>query len=83
MGYYKRGNIECFEPDDTDTEMWIYGSIGYSISEIIKKAKEKWPDVSLDDIEITSEYIHTDCLTYDLYDPGDWTHYLKIERIIM
>lgn len=84
MGYFKRnGGIECFTPDDTETEMWIDGSVGYSFTEIRSKIIEKWPNVSLDDydIRVTAEYIHTDCLTYDLYDSGDWTKYIKIELI--
>lgn len=29
----------------------------------------------------TLKYIHTNCLYYDQYDPGDYTNYLKITRI--
>lgn len=83
MGYYKRsGGIECYIPDDTKTVMWLDSSwYSFSFSEIQEKILEKWPMADAADIKITAEYVHTDCLTYDLYDSGDWTKYIKIELI--
>jgi len=86
MGLYKdsRG-INCFSPDDTDETFYIptgWMDHRVCISDIIEKAKEKWPDgYELEDLNITAEYIHTDCLGYDLYDAGDYTNYIKITRI--
>ena len=84
MGYGTRsGTIQTFEPDDTDTEFYLdcgmFGGGSYSLASLIQKAREKWgEDISLEDIEITPEYIHTDCLGYDRYDPTDYTNYLRI-----
>jgi len=79
MGHYKdsRG-IDSFEPDDTDEEFYIANSA--TLSDIMDRAKVKWPD-GWADLDIESEYINTDCLYYDRYDPGDYTRYLKITRI--
>lgn len=32
------------------------------------------------EFEITSEYIHTSCLGYDLYDSSDYTHFIVITK---
>lgn len=81
MGYYTRnGGIRCFDPDDTDTEMYLLPN-NLSLEDIIEKTNEKWPGAKFSDIEITSKKIHTDCLGYDLYDPSDWTDYLIITYI--
>jgi hypothetical protein len=81
MGYSTRkhfgGTIESFWPDDSETEFYI--SDGTSLYVIIETCKEKWLDVEFDNIQITSEYIHTDCLGYDCYDSGDYTCFIKIE----
>lgn len=82
MGYYTRNNgqIRCFEPDDTETSFYIEHSA--NLDDIFAKAKERFGDhITLSDLRIESKYIHTDCLTYDLHDPGDWTYYLLITLI--
>jgi len=81
MGYgHRRGNpqIETYWPDNTDTELYFADSV--TLSEIMETIKEKWPDCNLDSIVISSEYIHTDCLTYDLYDPSDYTEFVVVTR---
>jgi len=35
----------------------------------------------LEDIQITSEKIHTGCLTYDLYDSSDYTEFVILTRV--
>jgi hypothetical protein len=83
MGYYKNSRgIESFEPDETETEFYISewtGSI--NIAEILEKCKEKWNIDDPSKIRIHPEYIHTDCIGYDLYDSRDYTKYLRIELI--
>lgn len=71
--------IQTFWPDDDDSTFYIesYASLGC----IMSKAAEKWPGASVDDIEITAEYIHTDCLGYDLFDSSDYTNFLRVTRI--
>lgn len=34
----------------------------------------------LADFTFEAQHIHTECLGYDRYDPGDWTNYLVIRR---
>lgn len=91
MGYGKRPGggghtIRTFWPDDTATEFWLSADDDtITLAKIIELCREKWPDTSRDmvskaDIAITSEYIHTDCLGYDRYDPGDYTRFLKITK---
>lgn len=75
--------IRDFTPDDTPDKFYIEGSS--DIETIIEQAMKKWPQtnhqLNLDRLRITSEYIHTHCLGYDLYDPGDYTNYLCIELV--
>lgn len=83
MGYGKRNNgqIDTFWPDNTPTELWLGSDYSTSIQDLIDKAKEHFgQEIKLDDLIISSEYIHTDCLYYDLYDAGDWTKFVKIEK---
>lgn len=79
MGYSTRngGQIQDFWPDDDDETIYIQS---YStINELIEKAKAKWGDnVSLDDVTISSEHIHTYCLTYDSYVSSDYTDFTVI-----
>lgn len=86
MGYGTRdGSIKTFWPDDTDTVMYVEaGSMfapAVNMADLLQKIYEKWEDAALTEIEITSEYIHTDCLGYDLYDPGDYTTFIRIQRL--
>lgn len=80
MGYGTRnGSIRTFWPDDTDTCFYIPSLSAPSLAEIIQRAKAKWgEDIDLEKIDISSEYIHTDCLTYDLFDRGDWTDFVIV-----
>jgi hypothetical protein len=76
MPTWNEGPITKHTPDDTDEEFYLREESG--LSEIIEASQLKWPGIALDEINIRSEYIHTDCITYDLYDPSDWTKYLCI-----
>ena len=80
MGYWSPANnpqIQNFTPDDGAT--WFHIADWAPLWEIIAKAKDKWgEEIDIGDICIESDYIHTHCLTYDRYDPGDYTRYLKI-----
>jgi hypothetical protein len=33
----------------------------------------------MEDIEVTSEKIHTHCIYYDLYDAGDYTDFIVLK----
>jgi hypothetical protein len=87
MGYGIRsggfgGGIRTFWPDDTDTTMYIQTSDTASptLFELMDKIQDKWPGTSLENITITAEKIHTDCLGYDLYDPMDYTDFILITK---
>lgn len=84
MGYSTRPGTEIrdFWPDDTDTMMYIES--GYSsvkLNDLIEKINEKWPGSKMSDFEISSEYTHTSCLGYDLYDSSDYTHFIVITKV--
>jgi hypothetical protein len=87
MGYGTRngGQIKTFWPDDTENDLYIASDYtSTSLQEIFDLAREKWgEDLSLDEFlqfQIEPERIHTDCITYDLYDAGDYTNFIHITR---
>ena len=67
-------------PEDDENTIYIEDSA--TLADIQQKIEEKWGNVAFNDISITSEYIHTHCLTYDLYDSNDWTRFIVIRRKI-
>ncbi len=81
MGYSYRNNgqITDFWPDDTEDCFYLTGDWG--LDAMVEFCKEKWGDaIDLTKIRITSEHIHTSCLTYDSYDSSDYTNFIVIER---
>lgn len=73
-------SITDYTPDDDANTFYIYEH--ESLAEIIDRARSKWgEDIKFDDIKIEAEYIHTHCLYYDKYDPGDYTNFLRISKI--
>jgi len=78
MGYTNKGNN--FWPDDTDTEMYLNSDMTNNLPYILNRIKEKWPKDNLENIEISAEYIHTDCIGYDRYDASDYTKFLLIKN---
>lgn len=82
MGYTTESSITNYWPDDTDTEFYIADSA--TLAEIIERAVDKLgfdPEVTLGKIKIEAEYIHTNCLTYDQYDAGDWTNFIVVSIV--
>jgi hypothetical protein len=73
-------SITDFQPDDTDTKMYLNSTIHYHLQQLLEMIKEKWPAADLDKIVIGAEHIHTECLGYDRYDPGDYTNFILIEN---
>jgi hypothetical protein len=86
MGYSTRkhahGSITEFWPDDTDTMIYIAADSYTSLAALRQRIEDKWPGSSEGRIVISSEYIHTDCIGYDRYDPGDYTKFITIEKIV-
>jgi len=70
-----------FWPQDTDTEIYIAGEC--DMEDILSRISKKWPGAKLSEISIEADYIHTKCLGYDLYDPGDYTKFLLIKRVTL
>lgn len=81
MGYGTRNNgqIQTFWPEDTEKDIYI-ACTGYGITleTLLNTIKDKWPNAKPEEITIEAENIHTDCLTYDLHDSGDYTEFLHI-----
>jgi hypothetical protein len=83
MGYGKRSNGICtFWPDNTATEFYIATSSSISLKDAIEQAAAYFKTSTYElmcDAEIQAEWIHTDCLSYDSYDSGDYTNFIRIE----
>lgn len=72
-------------PENTETTLYIYcgmmGTYQQNFGFLLEAAKRHFGDnIDFFDLEITAEYIHTRCLTYDLYDPSDYDNYIVITR---
>ncbi len=84
MGYttrtHRHGETKHFWPDDNEHEFWLKSDMQPSLAMILNMAKEKWPGIDPNDILIEAEKIHTDCIGYDLYDPGDYTNFIRISQ---
>jgi len=83
MGYgIRSGTIRTFWPDDTETKIHIQSDFSsITLAELLEKIEDNWPGASAENIKISVEKIHTDCLGYDLYDPSDYTDFIIIERV--
>ena len=68
--------IRTFQPDDGPRIFYLANNAW--LSEILEKAQTKWPGITPSQIDIEPQYIHTDCLDYDSYYPGDYINYLAI-----
>lgn len=82
MGYGTRNNgtIRTFWPDDTENTLHISSDASLNLEELLFKAQKKWPGISLDQIQISADKIHTDCLGYDMYDSSDYTNFIILEK---
>lgn len=79
MGYSTRngGQIQDFWPDDDENTIYVQSDSTFN--QLIDLIKKKWgSDVSLDDVTISSEHIHTECLYYDSYVSSDHTDFTVI-----
>jgi hypothetical protein len=82
MGYFIRPGTQItdFWPDDTETEMYVVANSDYSIADLLEMAKEKWPDATPENVSVSSEKVHTNCIYYDLYDSGDYTDFVILKK---
>lgn len=72
-----------FWPDNSETELYIEAnSYDIPFNSLVEQIKEHFgEDIDMNNICITSEYIHTDCIGYDLYDSRDYTRFIKIIKV--
>lgn len=69
---------DCDFPVETETDMWIQGSMLTSLQCLIDAINSKWPGISLDNVDITPYHHHEFAVGYDLYDWSDYVTYLYI-----
>ncbi len=72
---------DSFWPLDTDTKIYLESNSHTDLGDLIRICQEKWPNVKFEQLFITAENIHTDCIYYDLHDAADWTNFMVIEKI--
>lgn len=78
--YSTHNGIEYATPVNDENVLYLF--FGCPVSELIAKIKEHFgDDANLDNFNISPEYIHTSCLSYDRYDPSDYQNFLVITRI--
>lgn len=76
---YRNNNksIKDYWPDNDENTLYLSGSC--TLSDVLNAAKEHFGDRYDEDfITIEAEHIHTSCLTYDLYDPSDFTDFIIV-----
>lgn len=71
-----QSRIRTFWPDDTEDT--FYHADGRGLDELFERCQVKWPGITMAEIHISPEYIHTDCLGYGEYFPSDYTKFLCI-----
>lgn len=67
-------------PKDTENVFYVEGYTHSSILSLLTLIQNKWPNVDLDTITITTEYRHVEAIGYDLYDPNDYINYIVITK---
>lgn len=79
--------IDRYPESTADTYYINMGSSGdglnMSLDDLLTAAKIYFSEegsVDLSKIEITTEYIHTRCIGYDLYDSGDYDLYIILRK---
>lgn len=83
MGYTYRNNgaITDFWPDNTEDELYLADNGGITVVDLLGEIHCHFGEMDLEQIEISSENIHTSCLTYDSHDSSDYTQFVVVRRI--
>lgn len=76
MGYETQNGIKTFTPDNTETELWLPSET--SMEDLFSAIESHFGDVNTTRLTLSAEHVHTNCLGYDAYDPGDYTNYIKV-----
>lgn len=86
MGYTKRpnrvgGQITDFTPDNTPDTLYINAKNGVTLEDMAILCEAHFGAGSDPrDLSFSAEHIHTYCIGYDQYDPGDYTNYIVITK---
>ena len=72
---------DTFWPDDTNESFYLTYDEKIGLTDLIAEAQMKWPGIRTEDLEIAPRHIHTRCLGYDLYDPGDYTYFVRVDAL--
>ncbi|AGS81126.1 hypothetical protein [Caulobacter phage Cr30] len=67
-------------PENTKQTLYLESGYGTTVEDLLERIREHFGDVNFADLKITSEKIHTRCITYDLYDGADWDDYIIISK---
>jgi hypothetical protein len=80
MTYSTRNNgqIKDYWPDNNESTLYLTGEL--TLSDLISSITEHFGSSDLDKFTLSSEYIHTSCLTYDQYDSSDYTNFIVITK---
>jgi len=65
-------------PTDTATKIHYASSI--DLETLLGTIEDRWPDADTEDITITAANIQTRCFGHDVYDSGDYTDFIILER---
>ncbi len=65
-----------------NTEDTLYFPYETNLQSLLDSIKKVWPEVSLDDVTIEAQHIHTDHIGYDLYDSTDYNDFVVVTRKI-
>ena len=78
--------VDDYSPQNDKDTLYIYTGINAGGTKIdfadllVQIAQHFGEDISLSDLDITSERLHTRAIRYDLYDAFDYDTYLIITR---
>ena len=68
-------------PENTVDILYIESLFPMNVADLLEVINKHFgPNIGLEELNISSEKIHTRCITYDKYDPGDYDNYIIIER---
>ncbi len=67
--------------NDEDTLYINTACCAISITDLLEVAQAHFgEDITVDELSIEADYIHTRCITYDRYDSSDYDNYIIIRK---
>ena len=67
-------------PKDTNSLLYVEDTYFLTMQDLFDKAREKWGNIGLADLNIRHEHIQVKCFGYDQYDPSDYEDYFVISK---